>query len=114
MVDVFSGSYNNTGSLVPYHTRLPQAAEQEAGSARPMAVAPPASCSQPQPINILRLPDVINRVGLCRASIYLRIEQGKFPKQISLGARAVGWLESEIDAWLVARVRQARTLVPPR
>jgi prophage regulatory protein len=60
---------------------------------------------QPQtPIRILRLPDVIERVGLKRASIYLHIAHGNFPKQITLGERAVGWIESEIDAWLAARI----------
>ncbi|MGB9154195.1 MAG: AlpA family transcriptional regulator [Alphaproteobacteria bacterium] len=63
-------------------------------------------------MNILRLPDVMKRVGLKRAAIYLRVAQGNFPKQISLGGRAVGWLESEIDAWLAARVQQARPLTP--
>ena len=57
-----------------------------------------------QPIRILRLPEVIERVGLKRASIYLHMAQGSFPKQISLGTRAVGWLEHEIDAWIIARV----------
>ena len=53
--------------------------------------------------SVLRLPQVKARVGLSRSSIYLRISNGEFPKPISLGARAVGWLESEIDAWLKAK-----------
>jgi prophage regulatory protein len=57
------------------------------------------------PTRILRLPDVINRVGLKRASIYAAIAQGSFPKQITLGDRAVGWIEQEIEAWLEARIR---------
>ena len=56
------------------------------------------------PVRILRLPDVISRVGLRRASIYLHISKGSFPKPISLGARAVGWLESDIDGWIAARI----------
>jgi prophage regulatory protein len=63
-----------------------------------------------QPINILRLPEVIKRIGLCRASIYLHMAQGTFPKQISLGARAVGWIEHEINAWLAARVSSRNSL----
>jgi prophage regulatory protein len=58
------------------------------------------------PIRILRLPEVINRVGLKRASIYAAIARGTFPKQIPLGARAVGWIEGEIEAWLAARIRK--------
>ena len=44
------------------------------------------------------------RVGLKRASIYQHMAAGSFPKQIALGIRAVGWLESEIDAWLAVRI----------
>lgn len=62
-----------------------------------------------QPIKILRLPEVISRVGLKRASIYLHVAQGTFPKQVSLGERAVGWIESEIDAWLSAKIYKRKT-----
>jgi len=57
---------------------------------------------------ILRLPEVIKRTGLSRSSIYLRISNGEFPKTISLGDRAVGWLESEIDEWLAEKVEASR------
>ena len=61
-----------------------------------------------KPTCILRLPEVMARVGIRRALIYQRIADGTFPKQISLGARAVGWLESDIDAWLAARIMAAK------
>lgn len=64
-----------------------------------------ASCAPQVPTRVLRLPDVIARVGLKRASIYLHIGKGTFPKPIALGPRAVGWLEHEIDEWLAARVQ---------
>jgi prophage regulatory protein len=51
---------------------------------------------------ILRLPTVKTRTGLSRSTIYLKISQGTFPKPVSLGARAVGWLESQLDEWLSA------------
>ncbi|MDD9891487.1 MAG: AlpA family transcriptional regulator [Gammaproteobacteria bacterium] len=57
---------------------------------------------------ILRLPTVLNRTGLSRSSIYLRISNGEFPKPISLGGRAVGWLESDINQWLADRVEFSR------
>ena len=57
---------------------------------------------------ILRLPQVKLRVGLSRSSIYLAVSQGKFPRPVSLGARAVGWLEAEVDAWLSQRVELSR------
>jgi prophage regulatory protein len=48
--------------------------------------------------------DVQRRVPFSRSTIYLMISRGEFPKQISLGARAVGWLRSEIDQWIESRV----------
>ena len=55
-----------------------------------------------KPVTILRLPSVIARTGLSRSAIYQRVSDGSFPRQRSLGAgaRAVGWLEWEIDDWL--------------
>jgi len=62
---------------------------------------------------IIRLPEVKRRTGLSRSSVYAKISRRPdrvcdrdplFPKPISLGARAVGWLESEIDAWVAAKV----------
>ena len=52
-------------------------------------------------IRILRRKQVENRTGLSRSTIYDRLNEGTFPKQISLGPRTVGWVKSEIDAWLV-------------
>jgi prophage regulatory protein len=53
---------------------------------------------------ILRLALVKQRTGLSRSSIYSGVKQGTFPSQISLGPRAVGWLESSIDEWIASRV----------
>jgi prophage regulatory protein len=46
---------------------------------------------------ILRLPQVKKRTGLSRSSIYLRMAIGEFPASISLGGRAIGWIEQDID-----------------
>ena len=53
---------------------------------------------------ILRLALVKQRTGLSRSSIYSGVKQGTFPAQISLGPRAVGWLESSINDWIQSRV----------
>jgi len=58
---------------------------------------------------ILRLPKVKARTGLSRSSIYLGVAKGTFPAPVSLGARAVGWIESEIDDWLTQRVQASRS-----
>ncbi len=60
------------------------------------------------PIRILRLPEVLARTGLSRSTVYMRLELGRFPKPISLGGRAVGWIESEIDAWIRERIAESR------
>lgn len=57
---------------------------------------------------ILRLPAVKDMTGLSRSTIYLRISDGKFPKPVSLGSRAVGWVESEIHEWLSQRIAESR------
>ena len=58
--------------------------------------------------NILRLPAVMASIGLSRSSIYLRISEGSFPKPISLGGRAVGWIESEIQGWVEQQIQVSR------
>ena len=57
---------------------------------------------------ILRLPAVMVKTGLSRSTIYLRISQDNFPKPISLGGRAVGWIQAEIDDWLDRQIEQSR------
>ena len=73
----------------------------------PEQFSEPQALSNPPP-RILRLPDVMARVGLRRASIYLHMSKGSFPKPINLGLRAVGWLESDIDGWIAARIEVTR------
>ena len=58
--------------------------------------------------NILRLPGVKARTGLSRSTIYLRISEGSFPKPVSLGGRAVGWIEAEINDWLNQQIETSR------
>ena len=53
---------------------------------------------------ILRLPAVKACTGLSRSSIYLRISEGRFPKSVSLGSRAVGWPAHEVAALNAARI----------
>ena len=57
---------------------------------------------------ILRLPAVKARTGLSRSTIYLRISQGIFPTPVSLGGRAVGWVESEVNDWLNRQIEASR------
>jgi prophage regulatory protein len=52
---------------------------------------------------ILRLPAVIERVGVSRPTIYLWIKKGAFPAQLKIGPNASGWLAAEVDAWIAER-----------
>ena len=69
-------------------------------------------------LTILRRKQVEARTGLSRSSIYARHRQNPkrpgdydstFPKPISVGAKAVGWIEAEIDEWVRERIAASRT-----
>lgn len=57
---------------------------------------------------LLRLPEVKESTGLSKSSIYARISEGTFPKQIPLGPRLVVWVESDIQNWIAEQVSAAR------
>jgi prophage regulatory protein len=67
-----------------------------------------------QPLVILRLNQLIPKLGLSRAAIYDRLNphstryDATFPKRISLGGRAVGFIEFEVHAWLQAQIELSR------
>ena len=56
--------------------------------------------SPPLPARLLRLPEVIARVGLKRSAIYQRMSEGRFPRSRSLGPKCAVWVESEIEDWI--------------
>jgi prophage regulatory protein len=53
---------------------------------------------------ILRMPAAKSQSGYSRSTIYLRITQGLWTKQISLGPRAIGWPANEVAALNIARI----------
>jgi len=59
----------------------------------------PSSGDMPR---LIRLPEVMARVGLKRSSIYQRMMEGRFPKSRSLGPRCTVWVEAEIAAFVAA------------
>ncbi len=59
---------------------------------------------------ILRLPELLHKTGLSRNTAYRLIREEGFPKPIPLGGRAVGWIESEIDAWIEERMQKRQTI----
>lgn len=69
------------------------------------------------PLTILRRRQVEHRTGLSRSTIYAKLRQNPkrpadfdptFPRPIAVGAKAVGWIEAEVEAWLAAQVQKTR------
>lgn len=63
---------------------------------------------------VLRRRQLCQRIGFSTAHVYAMLDKKSasfdpsFPRQIRLGAAAVGWLEHEVQAWLEARVNASR------
>lgn len=51
-------------------------------------------------MKLIRIKDVMDRTGLARSTVYKYISEGRFPRPIKLGSRAVAWVESEIESWI--------------
>lgn len=60
-------------------------------------------------LKILRLPQVCEVTGLCRSMIYQLEADLRFPQRVKIGVRAVGWLDKEVNAWLMKRIALSRT-----
>jgi predicted DNA-binding transcriptional regulator AlpA len=111
----------SAASGTPLSTQ-PKASDRET---KPRAALTPPLLSAPAPFDlsvrdadapmvIIRRRQVEARTSLSRSAIYDRLDphspryDATFPKQLKLGSASVGWLESEIDAWLSARIRISR------
>ena len=68
-----------------------------------------ASSTTEGPLKILRLPQVCEVTGLCRSMIYQLESDLRFPPRVKIGVRAVGWVDSEVHAWLIRRIAMSRT-----
>lgn len=51
-------------------------------------------------VRVVRLKELVFRSGLGRSSIYDMVSTGDFPAPVQIGARAIGWIESEFETWL--------------
>ncbi len=54
----------------------------------------------PEPERILRIRTVLSRTGLSRSTLYRKISDGSFPRQVKLGEHSAGWHESAINQWI--------------
>lgn len=59
-------------------------------------------------MRIFRRQHIEELTGLSRSSIYAYISEGRFPKPVKLGKRAVGWREDEVLDWIASRERASR------
>lgn len=68
-------------------------------------------------LTILRRKQVETRTGLSRSSIYAKLRRNPkrpadfdptFPRPVSVGAKAVGWIEAEIEEWIAAQIQKSR------
>ncbi len=57
-------------------------------------------------MRFLKLKEVMEKTALSRSAIYRKMSDGEFTQSVSLGDRAVAWVESEIDDWMVACLAQ--------
>ena len=57
---------------------------------------------------VVSLRTACDRTLRSRSSIYSDIKAGRFPKPIQVGARRIGFLESDIDDWIASRVLSSR------
>ncbi|AXK40692.1 helix-turn-helix transcriptional regulator [Crenobacter cavernae] len=78
-------------------------AQAEPVAAPLLAATPPASM-QTGGLYIMRLPEVLRRIGLSRSSLYAKIKTGDFPAPIKLGPRSNGWNSAIVEAWIAQRL----------
>lgn len=112
------GRIREVTSRLKQDTRLLAELQQELSVAMeatwttsPPQTAPPASAP---PARMLRIADVVERVGLARATIYQMAKAGSFPQPRRLGVGATRWLSVEIDDWIRTRESTAEAALPTR
>jgi prophage regulatory protein len=56
---------------------------------------------------LIRLPEVMRRVGMARPTVYRAIKEGRFPEPVKVGSASM-WVEREIEAWIRERIAESR------
>ena len=60
------------------------------------------------PLRVIRLPEVKQRTGLSRSSIYRLMARENFPQSCKLSERIIAWVEADIDSWIAERIASSR------
>lgn len=55
-------------------------------------------------IKFIRLPQVKERTGLSRSTIYLMMKNGQFPKPIKIVGKSVAWVDRDVTDWQMKRL----------
>jgi prophage regulatory protein len=63
------------------------------------------------PERLLRLPDVLQRTGLSRTSLYRLAAAQRFPKPVKIGLRSSAWRQSEVSEWIQRCTDKSRMAV---
>lgn len=61
---------------------------------------------------LIRMPEVMSRTGMSRATIYRKQADGTFPKSIRLGHSMIAWYENDVNDW-IANPMEWRLITPP-
>ncbi len=81
----------------PRHPRHRKPSREPRRTKRTATTDQPRNERTRSPTRILRLPEVQDRTGLSRTTIYRWQLAGQFPQAVPLGTRNVGWIESELE-----------------
>jgi len=57
---------------------------------------------------LIKLPEVMQRTGKKRSTVYANVKAGLMPAPIKIGEKAVGWVETEIEEWIASRIAASR------
>lgn len=55
-------------------------------------------------MKFLKLKEVMEMTAMSRSNVYKMMSEGRFPQSVSLGARAVAWVDSEVQDWILERI----------
>jgi prophage regulatory protein len=63
-------------------------------------------------VKVLRKPQLVEKLGISYSTIFRLYRRGQFPEPVKLSEGAVGWVESDVDAWIATCPRLPRTMRP--
>ena len=85
-------------------------AERSESDGRPGSTMREQNFSRGTSLRILRLPQVMQQTGLKKTTLYALQAEGTFPKRIRITSYAVGWIEEEVQQWILRRVAASNSL----